>query len=130
MSPMGFFPMFGAIHTSFFIIFFLFLIIIIIRLIQSGIQWNKNNNSPVLTVEARVVAKRTAVGRHRHHHHHHGHMHTHHTSYSSSYFVTFEFESGDRMEFHVPDSEYGYLVEGDYGKLTFQGTRYKGFQRL
>ena len=26
--------------------------------------------------------------------------------------------------------EYGMLVEGDIGKLTFQGTRYHGFERI
>ncbi|MFR6039688.1 MAG: DUF2500 family protein, partial [Faecalibacterium prausnitzii] len=26
-------------------------------------------------------------------------------------------------------SDYGMLVEGDIGKLSFQGTRYLGFQR-
>ena len=43
--------------------------------------------------------------------------------------MTFEVESGDRMELHVDGSEYGMLVEGDYGMLSFQGTRYLGFVR-
>ena len=47
----------------------------------------------------------------------------------SKYFVTFEFESGDRLELPVDGSDYGLLVEGDTGKLSFQGTRYLGFQR-
>ncbi|MCI9457297.1 MAG: DUF2500 domain-containing protein, partial [Oscillospiraceae bacterium] len=38
-------------------------------------------------------------------------------------------ESGDRMEFQVQDTDYGLLVEGDRGKLTFQGTRFLGFER-
>ncbi|MEG2144477.1 MAG: DUF2500 domain-containing protein, partial [Oscillospiraceae bacterium] len=37
--------------------------------------------------------------------------------------------SGDRMEFSVSDQEYGLLAENDMGVLTFQGTRYLGFQR-
>lgn len=45
------------------------------------------------------------------------------------YYVTFQFESGDRMEFQVYGSEYGMLAEGDEGKLTFQGTRYLSFER-
>jgi hypothetical protein len=53
----------------------------------------------------------------------------HHSSSSTKYYVTFEFESGDRLELHVASNEYGYLVEGDMGKLTFQGTRYKNFER-
>jgi hypothetical protein len=50
-------------------------------------------------------------------------------STSSSYYVTFEVASGDRMELLVPTNEYGYLIEGDRGELTFQGTRYLGFAR-
>ena len=45
------------------------------------------------------------------------------------YYVTFQVESGDRMELSVRGKEYGLLAEGDYGRLTFQGTRYLGFQR-
>lgn len=88
-------------------------------------QWNQNNHSPRLTVPAVIVAKRTNVTRHHHggadgHHHHHT---------STSYYVTFQFGGGDRMELLVSGSEYGMLVEGDQGDLSFQGTRYLGFER-
>ncbi len=53
------------------------------------------------------------------------HMVHHHTL--TKYFVTFEVESGDRMELQVEDFKYGMLVENDIGKLTFQGTRYVDF---
>ena len=43
--------------------------------------------------------------------------------------MTFEVESGDRFELKVPRSEYGLIVEGDQGKLTFQGTRFLNFER-
>lgn len=33
------------------------------------------------------------------------------------------------MEFRVSDKEYGMLAENDIGRLTFQGTRYLGFER-
>mgnify|MGYP000951229907 FL=1 len=52
-----------------------------------------------------------------------------HTTSSTTYYVTFQVESGDRIELIVPDDEFGMLVEGDTGRLTFQGTRYKGFER-
>jgi len=68
-----------------------------------------------------VVSKRTNVS-----HHHHDH-HTHH---STSYYVTFQVDSGDRMELHMSGQEYGMLVEEDKGNLTFQGTRYLGFERI
>jgi len=54
---------------------------------------------------------------------------THHSA-NTTYYVTFEVESGDRMEFKVSDKEYGMLAEGDKGKLTFQGSRYKEFTRI
>ena len=86
-------------------------------------QWNKNNHSPHLTVDARVLAKRHDVSRRRSAGEHH-HYHT-----ANSYFVTFEVASGDRMELQLQGHEYGLLIEGDTGKLTFQGTRYLGFER-
>jgi len=92
----------------------------VLRAVKGGMQWNKNNRSPVLTVEAKVVTKRMAVNN------------SDFEGISSScatYYVSFEVESGDRMEFRVPDREYGMLCEGDIGRVTFQGTRYKGFER-
>ena len=89
-------------------------------------QWSKNNNSPVLTVEALVVAKRADVS---HYHHDLGESGMSHASSTTDYYVTFEVDSGSRMEFSVRDREYGILAEGDRGKLTFQGTRYQGFVR-
>lgn len=51
----------------------------------------------------------------------------HHSS--TRYYATFQVESGDRMELAVSGPEYGMLAEGDRGTLTFQGTRYLGFER-
>jgi hypothetical protein len=99
---------------------------IIVRSIQGAKQWKKNNESPVLTVDATMVTKRADV---HHYHHDTGIDNMHHTSSSTTYYATFEVASGDRMEFEVRDSEYGMLVENDIGKLTFQGTRYLGFER-
>ena len=48
---------------------------------------------------------------------------------STSYYATFQVESGDRMELLLNGREYGLLAEGDRGWLTFQGTRYLGFER-
>ncbi|MBQ8510883.1 MAG: DUF2500 domain-containing protein [Clostridia bacterium] len=111
------FGLFGVVFTLMFLLVFGMFIVILVRNIS---EWSRNNNSPRLTVPAVVVAKRTNVT-----HHHHNH-HTHH---STSYYVTFQVESGDRMELHMSGQEYGLLVEGDSGELTFQGTRYLGFKR-
>ena len=51
------------------------------------------------------------------------------TRSSTVYYATFQVESGDRMELRMSGREYGLLAEGDRGKLTFQGTRYRGFER-
>ncbi|WP_010677843.1 DUF2500 domain-containing protein [Bacillus timonensis] len=108
-----------------------FVVVIALVIINTGkgiSQWKKNEDSPRLSVPAIVKTKRTHVSRHTHHQtepHHHDSI-----SSSTSYYVTFEFESGDRTEFKVSGSEYGQLAEGDRGKLTFQGTRYLGFERL
>lgn len=103
--------------------FFGFLIAFFVILIKSIRQWHKNNQSPRLTVAATVVAKRTNVS-----HHHQAGTHAM-SSTSTSYYVTFQVESGDRMELSLSGREYGLLVEGDRGRLTFQGTRYLSFAR-
>jgi hypothetical protein len=117
--------MFDIMSILFPIVFILVLGIIIIKAVSGIHEWHHNNQQPVLTVDAKVVSKRSHVSRSMHNHS--GHMH-HHTR--TTYFVTFEVQSGDCMELRVPDTEYGFLVEGDLGKLTFQGTRYKEFAPL
>jgi len=112
---------YSGFENMFFIVFFLVLGIIVFSMIKSIGQWNKNNHSPRLTVEANVVAKRTHVSS--------DYMNNTHSHFSTVYYVTFQVESGDRIELKVDDREYGMLVEGDFGRLTFQGTRYISFQR-
>ena len=118
---------FGFFEIIFSLMFLLVFGLILVTVINNLRQWNKNNHSPRLTVPATVVSKRTNVS---HHHHNHGTGHVGHTSTSTSYYVTFQVESGDRMELSMMGREYGMLVEGDRGRLTFQGTRYLGFERM
>lgn len=115
------FNIMGIFVTLMFVVVFGLFIVVAVKGIS---QWNKNNHSPRLTVPAIVVAKRTNVS-----HHNHNGTGMHHATHSTTYYVTFQVESGDRMELHVAGHEYGLLVEGDRGKLTFQGTRYLGFER-
>lgn len=117
---MGFGFGFDLFPILFFLAFGLIFCTILVTLVKSISQWNKNNHSPRLTVPAKVIAKRANHS----HHHHNDHHHT-----STTYYVTFEVESGDRMELQMQGSEYGLLIEGDKGKVTFQGTRYLGFER-
>lgn len=117
----------GLFGIMFTLVFVLVIGMFVVIAVEGISQWNKNNNSPRLTVPASIVAKRTNVSHHRHHNHHGAGMH--HTSTSTTYYVTFQVDSGDRMELHVAGHEYGMLIEGDRGMLTFQGTRYLGFER-
>ena len=122
---MGFGMGFDLFQIFFYITFFLVMATFVVTIGRSLQEWNKNNHSPRLTVPATIVAKRTNHTRHRHggagnHHHYHT---------STTYFVTFQVESGDRMELQMAGHEYGLLIEGDKGNLTFQGTRYLSFER-
>ncbi len=112
----------GGFEIMFTLMFLLVFGMILFTVIRGVGEWHKNNNSPRLTVQATVVSKRGDVT-----HHHDANTHAVHTS--TTYYVTFQVASGDRMELHVSGREYGMLVEGDSGNLTFQGTRYLGFER-
>ena len=122
--------MFGLFDVLFPILFLLIFVMVILSFAKGISTWFKNNNSPRLTVFATVVAKRKnttyaqqavagdPTG-----------AHGFHTTSHTTYYVTFQVESGDRMEFTVPGSEYGMLAEKDQGQLNFQGTRYLSFER-
>ena len=117
---------FGLFEAMFFLVFSIVIVVFVVVLVRGIGQWHQNNQSPVLTVDAQVVAKRADTS---HHHHTTGpdnHMAVHS---STTYYVTFQVQSGDRMELQLYGQDYGVLREGDFGRLTFQGTRFKGFVR-
>lgn len=118
---------FGFFDSVFSILFpLMFLLVVgmfVFVLIQGISTWNKNNHSPRLTVPARIVSKRYTVN------HSGGTDHMMHSTFHT-YYVTFQVDSGDRMELRVSGQEYGMLAEGDRGQLTFQGTRYLSFERM
>lgn len=130
MSGMDFFDTFSLFQILFYIGFAAVLVIILVQAFRGLKTWNKNNNSPRLSVPASVVAKRTNVSYHRHANAGDATgAHGYHTGSSTTYYATFQVESGDRMEFHVSGQQYGMLAEGDHGKLSFQGTRFLNFER-
>ena len=79
-----------------------------------------NSRAPQLTVEAQVVSRRTQGYYSKDDNIDGG---------TTRYYVTFEFLSGDRMEMEVQGYDYGLIVEGDIGKLTFKGERFINFVR-
>lgn len=119
-----------AFDFMFSIIFVLMVASFVYAFVKNIKQSHKNNKSPRLTVDAEVASKRIDVT-----HHSHANAgdatgaHGYHTTSSTDYYVTFQVESGDRIEFSLSSYEYSMLVEGDCGKLSFQGTRYLGFER-
>lgn len=125
--PFGSFDLMFSIMPIFMVVIFILVFgIIIIGIIRGIKTWSYNNSQPVLTVISKVVTKRTHVTSHMNNASDSG-MHHHNTS--TTYYVTFEVESGDRMELIVGQQEYGMIVEDDIGRLTFQGSRYLGFDR-
>lgn len=115
---------FDLFQILFTILFVLVAVVIVVTIIRNLSQWHKNNQSPRLTVPATVVAKRTNVT------HFQGGNNGAQCHTSTAYYATFQVESGDRMELQMNGQDYGMLVEGDRGRLTFQGTRYLDFQRM
>lgn len=117
MFPYNFFSVFQVLFVIVFVVILVFFVVVMVRNLS---QWNRNNHSPKLTVDTSIVGKRTHVS--------HSGAAEHHTTHTS-YYVTFQVESGDRIELNVSGQQYGMLIEGDRGKLTFQGTRFLDFQR-
>ena len=112
------------------IIFLVVLVMFVLIIAKSVSTQNNNNHSPRVTAEADIVSKRTQVT-----HHQHANAgdptgaHGFHTTTSTAYYICFQFDTGDRLELQVDGKDYETLAERDHGKLTFQGTRYLGFER-
>lgn len=121
---------FGVFEGMFLIVFALVLGSFAVIFVKGISTWNKNNHSPRLTVPAVVVTKRADVSHHRHANAGDAsEAHGFYTTTDTTYYATFQVESGDRMEFSVTGAEYGMLAEGDSGRLSFQGTRFLSFER-
>ncbi|MDO4387334.1 MAG: DUF2500 domain-containing protein [Clostridia bacterium] len=102
----------GGFSVLFVIVFLLILGMFIFVFVSNIARAAKDKASPRLTVPARVVAKRTRV-----------------QNQYTNYYVTFEVESGDRMELSLHGDDFGLLAEGDAGELTFQGKKFLSFER-
>lgn len=106
-------------------------VIVLVGIITNFMKRSKenqyNNSQPRITSKVKVVAKRTSVHSSSGHSDVNGVYHS--GSTSTQYYITFQFESGDRGEFQVDGREYGFMAEGDNGTLMFQGNRFLGFSR-
>ena len=94
------------------------LVLFVFRLIQGAQRFAQNSTQPERDVTVRVVGRRTQTtggGE---------------SPVTTTYHATFEMSDGERLELKVPHHEYGLLVEGDQGRLTHQGTWFRGFERV
>lgn len=106
----GFDIMFSIVPIFIGIVFIFVFGTLIFRAINYGAQKSK----PEQTSGAQVLSKRQHVwGEHSH----------------TNYYATFELDNGERVEYLIPDKQIGFLVEGDVGRLTYQGTLFVGFSR-
>ena len=118
-NDFGFFSGAPLIFLIFFgIIFTVIASASLYAIIKGLTTWSKNNASELRRVSAKVIAKRADVR-----------GGSGDSSATTHYYMTFELDTRERLEFDMRDQEYGLLVEGDSGTLTFQGSRYKSFVR-
>lgn len=121
----------GLTNILSFIMIFAVFAFFIMAIVGGIKQWHNNNNSPRLKVIATVVAKR--IDETIHQQPIAGDItgaHGYQIVRREDYYVIFQVESGDTLQFSVKSSEYRELTEGDYGNLFFQGTRYLGFEKI
>ena len=121
----------NAIHMlvpGFFILITVVILGMIVYLTLKGMQEKKANDAaPIVTVDAKVKAKRIAV----HHSAHQQSMNgvplmakSHHTTY----YATFALEGDQRLELQVNEGQFQRLTEGERGKLTYQRKRFHRFE--
>ncbi len=121
----------NAIHVlvpGFFILITVIILGMIVYLTLKGMQEKKANDAaPIVTVDAKVKAKRIAV----HHSAHQQSMNgvplmakSHHTTY----YATFALEGDQRLELQVSEGQFQQLTEGERGKLTYQRKRFHRFE--
>ncbi|MBC8080582.1 MAG: DUF2500 domain-containing protein [Gorillibacterium sp.] len=113
---------FGGAPIIFLIVFGVFFTaivgVILFAIIKGLMTWSKNNTAELRRVTAKVIAKRVSVS-----------GGSGDSSATTHYYMTFELDTRERLEFHVHDQVYGLNVEGDLGTLMFQGSRFKSFDR-
>ena len=121
---------FGFMFTLVPILVGIIFAIVIVGIIWSAVRYFKNASAPRESVYARVVAKRMDVRTHTHTHHHPAGEHMHATRSSRThYFITLEFEDGQRREYLDTKNLYGLVVEGDEGYAAVQGDWIVAFER-
>ncbi|GGA49526.1 DUF2500 domain-containing protein [Paenibacillus physcomitrellae] len=132
-SPSGFSPDtsgFDFLFSVFPYLFVLVFLLIVGSLLFRGARYAKNAASPRQSAFVKVVAKRTRV---EHHSGTPSFTDEHFTSTPSHshtyYYITLEFEDGERKEFLDVKGLYGLVAEDDTGFAAVQGDWIVAFER-
>ena len=122
----------NAIQTllpGFFILITCVILGMLVYLTLKGVKEKQANDAaPIVTVDAKVKAKRIAV-------HHSAHQQSvngvplmaksHHTTY----YATFALKDDQRLELQINEGQFQRLTEGERGRLTYQRKRFHRFER-
>ena len=105
----------AVIPVLFFAVFALMLVVMGITVARVMGNYKNNSKLPRISAHAKVVSRRTfsntssdSVGPRR-------------------YFMTFEYDTGDRAEYAVSEDVYSYFDAGDEGTITVRGTEFISF---
>ena len=120
----GGFELMSTLFPIFFIIVFA---LIIFSIIRSGARYVNNASSPRKSVYATIISKRMDVQNHSHTHAG-DNMHTTHSS-RTYYYITLQFDNGERKEYLDVKHIYGLVTEGDTGYAATQGDWIVAFER-
>lgn len=122
----GFDMMFTIVPIIIVIVF----VIVIIGIATNGVRYFNNVKSPRQSVFARVITKRMEV-RHHTSQSNMGNesMHSVNSSSRTYYYITLEFDNGDRKEYLDVKNLFGLVVEGDEGYAAIQGDWIVAFER-
>ncbi|OZB93482.1 hypothetical protein CJP46_20990 [Paenibacillus sp. XY044] len=105
-------------------------VIVIVGIIMSGARYVKNARTPRSSVYARIVAKRMDIRHHSGSHHDNDSGFVNSGSSSRTYYyITLEFDNGERVEYLDVKNLYGLVAEGDAGYAAVQGDWIVGFER-
>ncbi|MEK5640067.1 hypothetical protein BK138_19115 [Paenibacillus rhizosphaerae] len=126
----GGFDFFDFMFRIFPFIFGIVFIIIVASFIMNGARYFKNARTPRSSVYARVISKRMDIRHHSGSHHDNGSGFVNSSGSSRTYYyITLEFDNGERKEYLDVKHLYGLVAEGDEGYAAVQGDWIVGFER-
>jgi len=99
-------------------VFALVIGLIVIFAVGTAAYYLYNLAQETVTRKVKVVAKRTSFT-----------QATGQNPAQTTYYCTFEFEDGQRAEYHVGVRQYGLIAEGDRGELDTKGALFWDFRR-